>query len=127
RWKRRDGGDRKFWDKLIDAGNISMQQWLTELKRMEQNGIDGVLEGYKQHLDEALTIGVGRQGPKKKNKSKLLVWNADVYQTICDEKKAYGAWIEDKDNPQGQQELKRAKRRRKKAVRKHKRVVDQKI
>ena len=65
--------DRKFWDKLIDAGNSSMQQWLTELKRMEQNGIDGILESYKQHLDEALMTGVGRQVPKKKNKSKLLV------------------------------------------------------
>src|SRR3954470_19133637 len=66
-WRRRDGGDRKFWAGLEAAGNIHVDSWLDKRHHGEfKENIQGrygdhLLATYKQHLDQALVTGVGRR------------------------------------------------------------------
>ena len=70
-WRRRDGGDREFWDKLVAAGESKLQQWLEGMQEEPASmNVDRFLEGYKERLDEALEIGVGRRRKKKSGKTK---------------------------------------------------------
>jgi len=127
-WRRRDGGDRKFWDPLVEASRESMGIWLEKVQQGEfelKHG-DHLLTSYKQYLDEALQVGVGQQTKKGKKNPKMLVWSEEVFQKKCVEAKAYKAWKE-QDTPERVQEFRKAKCARKKAVRKHKRHIEQKV
>lgn len=118
-WRRRDGGDRKFWAGLEAAGNIHMDSWLDkqhngEFKENYQGRYgDHLLATYKQHLDQALLAGVGRRRKRRKGKSKILVWSQEIFERMCTEKKAHSAWMEDEGNKERAQEFRQAKSARK--------------
>jgi len=87
--------------------------------------VDRFLEGYKERLDEALEIGVGRRRKKKAGKTKHLIWCNEVYQAICNEKQAFWKWKHDQENVTLRHAVRHAKRMRKNAIRKHRRKQNQ--
>jgi len=71
-WKRRDNGDRKFWDRLKVASNEIMGEWSHTVKiENKVNNVEEYIENtlgkYQECLDEALIKGVGKTKNRKKN------------------------------------------------------------
>src|SRR6185437_4530893 len=80
------------------------------------------------YLDQVLKIGVGRpQRKKQKLSSTKFVWNNDVYRAMCAERDAYHQWkISSTQNKEvSYEELRKAKKMRKKLVKKHKHNIYQ--
>ena len=128
-WRRSDFGDRKYWNKLKEAGNLIMPRWLENLEH-EEKEINETLMSFKEHLNEALETGVGsRSNSKKKIKKKEFIWNNEAYKSICDESESYTQWKYALDEQKAilKQEHKKAKRTRKRILRKHRRRIERKL
>ena len=132
-WKRRDKGDRKFWNRLCEKGNEIMNEWIhntkTETKvKSEKHYIENMLQSYEEQLNRTLDHSLGKIKKKKgKRQARKIDWDNDVFRAVCDEKNAYRKWRENKNEESLKQQWRMKKKIRKRLVRKHKRKLNQEI
>src|SRR6185503_6552741 len=137
RWRRKDLGDRSYWDRLAEANEELMGNWVQGLYDFKDKTpmdqplyVDHLVLDFKTQLNQALHIGVGtvNQRPRK-GKPRRLNWSQDVFQAVCEEKEAFYRWMssDEKEKEKFVQEHRRAKKKRKLLVRRNKRQTEQKI
>jgi hypothetical protein len=126
-WKRKDHGDRKFWEKLEKANDTIMDDWITKLEKEQliDSDPEALLESYKEHLNRALRIGVGRYRANKKRGGKKFVFHREVLEATLQETKAYREWktANEEDTENKRQSHRLAKKNMKRVIRKHRRKI----
>jgi hypothetical protein len=137
-WRRRDKGDRRFWEKMAEEGKQIMGEWVRSADEAvagiamgdNKQAVERILESYQSSLNEVLDRGVGRKQKRATTMAKQkkdFAWNPTIYEAVWNEKLALRNWkASSSQDEQLKQEYKIMKKYRKKLVRKEERIDNRK-
>jgi hypothetical protein len=91
-WKRKDGGEREYWQEMIELGEKEMKEWVEEWTERAGNVVEGDgqvvvsldWQSYKMRAHGVLEHTIGRTRCYKKGREK---WYKIGYDSVVDELK----------------------------------------
>ena len=136
-WRRRDKGDRTFWEKMEEEGEIIMGEWVrtsdekkpgAEIQDNKQ-AVEMFLESYQESLNEVLDRGLGRKQKRiaTAKQRKEFVFNPIINEAVWEERQALRNWKASREEEKLKEDYKNKKKHRKKLVRNQERMNNRKI
>ena len=107
KWKRRDNGNRSYWDKMKQEIEAQLTNWgpygaegenvsMEEKRSRPEKDCDQLNREFLDILNTIATNSLGQMEPRgatqKKKKRSNIEWDQELYEMIVQEREAYLGW-----------------------------------